>query len=1621
MQRMKLGLSWGNRMVDAAILQAQMALFGYCIKGSVWGYCVTISNLGASCPVMRENSNKFESSQQQTPVIINMKDSSSGADLTCDMNGQLNKLWVAHMFNHNHGSDRIQSCARFFDQHGRDVNLKTASSMGLATLNGSGVTTRDGRYDVSSSFYKNCGLAASFNESQKTGASSDRSKDEAATVDALMGHSSRGEGMSDINWTTTHGTKEISIESLSVLPLITWTSNRQNANFPDSMNDGGRHKQIQASSQDNVGMAIITNLRRKDRIKKQTSSASSSHSASLFQTPVSVQSIRKGSQQLTRQMALDNPWLTLMRWLSRRLPYLQKSLSLHMAQRSYTFSLSPAQVSSRIRYITQGLRRYWLENEETISRTYDGSFVTSTLYPLHFQAIVMHVLYDQMRFFNANNQAYTFEKIPAYCMHSLITTVPSITTICSALYAWLAQCILDPNSMILACHQLFLLGFHQFCTLPVIALVVRGELQDLSAEEKSDYENFATFLLDLMHVQGTNSKASNLLFVGDMLPTSREEMLSCYKDRKRKKFGYANPNAQDDQSFQQDGPDGDDKFEQEFDALMGARTVRQSTISNGFALKGRQISVFATPDVVFDFKEMPTSIMEKNASRYADVLDATDMLCSDIYAESQTDIACQARFKKCNLREYEEADLFWKMAEKGTRLPTGNNKTNDKTYSMKFGPAKSTGYWFRDAISRTQAGAGIVYDFLKLCGLDPGTTSTVNLLTAICQPFVDTIENPSDKEQYTKSLRQLRHHPAWTQPILSKTDTSNPVLNDGAYKWKFMPSQSFGVKQGVIVGLGMNIVWLVICQALYCSEWRKKKTKPSSSSQEPGTNTEQAEWYVNCHSRNQGHAARAIIEVMLHTRFDKAAIPVNGVCISAPDPFQDARASRIPVPFIKFRRKLHLTSSSYPVDDTSNLEDMPVDHNNVLLARSAHNFSLLKLKSSYGQDISLLTYTGLQSIHGEQACNRPQDIFLYPPEAIAHMPSHHTFLQRSIVAGISYLSSCKKDVQWTPNLLSSTVMAFGSRVPTDMLRIMPLVIPDYLDCPNVDRSAAEFQTSDLFSEIPFLCLRHGYIFTISLISDGAPSSEPFLQVRACEPTHQPCDAFTETNIHSDDSLIFSRPSDPYNKLPEFHDNERPPPIPIDQLGFFLSGGIAIQGQDDVDGNKTCHVKSRFLTVDSGPIDETCEMIVPAIPWPVISWLHLLLISTSPFHGFLATNPQYVDEGPRRVVPSEEFYNLLLQHKFAFRADRDNLIGTYESSPKRQCSRKHRTWFQVHADIKMHDSPFDEVWIIRVFGSDDYASSNPIVVRRRLSSGKYQHFHFNSKAEFKKTINTASPGEYMSSEDEHSIDFDFMLADDRVFSFYSPVAFHMYHLKRSNGVLKQFVHPATEYIYPLDEVEFDTSKWTYNIAPYLDVQGIYSDVDLPVPIPFYALVRRFFNKKHDSTLPYHMLSKGRYRISYTFPGPQSSDESPDYSAEMDFMSVSRCMVHEGAELYCIISESFFFNSIQKKTEGFELAFSDFADYNQGDEDDQQATSKNVVVQAFYVLGDHPSNMLYKDTLTNFIRIYIPYYDMYASTQDGGIIVDFPLHDSGSRLVFPSLQDAEELTPGPVVLDHLVWIS
>ena len=169
----------------------------------------------------------------------------------------------------------------------------------------------------------------------------------------------------------------------------------------------------------------------------------------------------------------------------------------------------------------------------------------------------------------------------------------------------------------------------------------------------------------------------------------------------------------------------------------------------------------------------------------------------------------------------------------------------------------------------------------------------------------------------------------------------------------------------------------------------------------------------------------------------------------------------------------------------------------------------------------------------------------------------------------------------------------------------------------------------------------------------------------------------------------------------------------------------------------------------------------------------------------------------------------------------------------------------------------------------------------------------------------------------------------------------------------------------------------------------------------------------------MLKRGRYCISYKIP-ENEGEESSDYLTEMDFMSVSRCMVHEGAELYCIISKSFFFKSIQKKTDGFELAFSDF-DYKQGDEDDEDATSRSVVVQAFYVLGDHPSNMLYEDTLKNFIRIYIPYYDMYASTQDGGIIVDFLLHDSSSRLVFPSFRDAEELANGPIVLDHLVWIS
>ena len=729
-----LKVSFCNEINTQAIQFAQIAIFGYMPKNRVYGYCVHISDGGRSFAVLATAAK----SKKRDKIIINKKSSGTGGDLAKEQEVMRSGAYTSFVLE----NDQIRLA--YQRDMSKDVTQKRTSEMALTELLGCGVK-QDVRGKIEwhdSPFFDLAGNSAIFTELFKQQTDANLIKQ----AETLMGHSSRGEFLRETGWTTTKNMQQQNTSPTMVLPVTVICHNTNNLREETSMTEGGRIKSGLSGSLDSVGWIMP--------FKKVVSRGTIMRNDFSFD---SLPMVKTPARIVTRDQARDHRTLMLIYFLTRRLPYLQRNLTLSVRTCHLGTTPFPHQIKMGALMATAGLRRYFVKNEDNFTRNFDGPYLTSTVFPMQFQTTISRSVIRACTH-TTPQQTNMLQQSILQAVMALHDNTVSLLTMLASLYVWMFQSILDVKPMILSCYHLYFLDFKTPCPLEVLALAARD--QEIPEHLMEKYSNFCAWIVDLVQQQ------NDFLMTSAAMEELTLQQASVY-------FDFENPDASQ-------------KI-----ADITAKKHYGAVLTSYVCNKNMQC---------VKVKHKPALFKAKKERDDESVID-----------EHNSDIKLQiAELFGLHQDERVEHKEFWKAAADGARLPMDNFDSSDAKADAKHGPIYHTGTFYQDTTDQMMEGSGLVTLFLKMCGFGH-QCSRADVFMAILKPYL----------KKTGKTCNLPRTAQWLSCILNVRGNNTAVVADPPFKFVVKPSKRRGQNpsyDGVNIFWAVDILWLVV-STIYASDW----------------------------------------------------------------------------------------------------------------------------------------------------------------------------------------------------------------------------------------------------------------------------------------------------------------------------------------------------------------------------------------------------------------------------------------------------------------------------------------------------------------------------------------------------------------------------------------------------------------------------------------------------------------------------------------------------------------------------------------------------------------------------------------------------------------------------------
>jgi len=601
-----------------------------------------------------------------------------------------------------------------------------------------------------------------------------------------------------------------------------------------------------------------------------------------------------------------------------------------------------------------------------------------------------------------------------------------------ALYVFTTQKSLDINTMILSCFAMHTMGLQNNCELHVIALACQG--LSLTDEQQQSYDVFCEFLLDKVTAE---SPRKGLVHAGYFKEQSMEQLfMSC-----------------------------------EFQDAAYTDNIKQLWQLRSQHVLVNSASVFLRPEMDVVAFQVPEAIkhmmdVKKNTPGTSKLVpdpficaSAEDMV-AELWARQNTEEAEKMRVLKQGPQEAHHHPAAWwnTAAVPGTRLPGKMRLVTSDKYNIQFEPCFETGHYFRETIKNMASAQGVVRHLLMMFGLAEDATRE-EFLDAVLKPYM---------QRKGIGPRKVLNNPMWRKKIV---DGDVPCFKFGS-----MPYMKTALDRatGVETVLGMDVLWLVVAQGLYCREWHSGMRN---------------DYKTVVHQRNMGGQAAALMSLMLHTQIDKSIVPActkdNYVVLSLPSGVLNANMQSEGCARVFFDARL--STDSFMLDGTR-------DNNNMLNVRmrSEADLVLLPVQGAVPHHPSSTLYYKSIMEAGESAVTLGNigSLCMFPPESTYHMQTHLMFCQSAYRC---FYRIYKEKIRDGQSRFATALRLWASSVQHHSTTFIPNLLT------NCAVSCVK--------EIPCMTYEGGYLFTLRV----HPTTGTVLIVPT-QPTHEAGDQF-ERDMH----------------------------------------------------------------------------------------------------------------------------------------------------------------------------------------------------------------------------------------------------------------------------------------------------------------------------------------------------------------------------------------------------------------------------------------------------------------------------------------------------------------------------
>lgn len=1111
-----LDIYWGNHLLCEGISNTQIAMFVHQTK--FWGATIWVCNHGGATEVLEEEERgAYRNSVTRRPVAVTIKDPSMGADAINQLTCELNLIYPSMISTNLH-------IRRFYDhEDSKDEISLWNSSMAMAQKWGCGIKKTGRSIDVEDSLYREqMGLGGIITELMKTNASSEKARDAIADLEPLLAESGGGKGMRKNAWSSTHGFQNKSIYSIMPLPLFMICSNRPLKAVPTSTQKGGR-MQVWCTTESD-GSRGVFEVRRGGNV---VSGGRASDKLSDMQWNDEGRSELKG---LNLRIANGNRLFFLCLHLCRCLvPFLHRCLATNFIEPRHGITTNFRAVLRTASRLTLDLRRRFMSDDSTFSRTFNGCFRTSTatsqfvketVFSRMTTAIHLSVQYD------GNKTCTPLHQGVVNTMLALHNCTISTHAILSALYIWISQAVLDVNVMIVTCYMLYTCNFQMHCPLHVIAKAVKNI--PLTHEEEQQYDNLCTYLLPIVYIP------TSCLGNTDMSTARRRLFKRAKCTRLATEKCFTLPNSL--RSFYEVN-------KQDFQANMGAEFEKMHTGS---------WSTYVRPDLNLcdthpDWFTSSENSEEQNDRENAENADKEKTFCDKFvngnnrtrafhsFASQHSSTAEDKRVALEPLEDNHRVVSFFNAAFTGTKLPRPDHMHGqDQTFERQFQSVELTSHWWSSVVDNLGGATGPIRQFLTMCGF--------SVLSSRHEVLEAMFANFQARHPDLFADVQLCKTPHWRAAIFHSMN-GQPTVENKAFRIGVHPYLNPKTKtyHGMQTFLAVDILWLIVGQGLFTSDWtslmsskRRREeegfSQASTGSQVPEDGAEVVSTKFVCHLRNMGSATRALLEMSLHTMFCKSVIPAQPIMLAFPQSDYCSKTKCHTTVILRYDSRLHTDSQL----DASNLLNMH--------CRNGANFIL----DNSGETVVCRH----AALHAVDRCPETTAAtqFPFPPESMSHITSHEELI-RSV-----FEKHCGEFPDTTPTVCLA-MRIFGSSVTPEMVSFYGTALTDAVVQPQF--------------EIPCITYRGGMAFYLTTCVSG-------FEVHSITLTHV-------TDVDDD----FLEQYDIFQPLPL---DGTKIIIPYKLLAYSVSHGLALEEDGSVTFSKKHDPNRNMLPFFFMPIVHAFQMV-----------------------------------------------------------------------------------------------------------------------------------------------------------------------------------------------------------------------------------------------------------------------------------------------------------------------------------------------------------------------------------------------------------------------------------------------